>query len=68
MATGSSRDVGTLGGLSVAPPRNELHGRGQGLRVASLRPGRLDVGELDLKAVVVNAVGGDVPGKSTTRR
>ena len=60
---GFDRDVGTLGRQAVAAPRDELDGRGKGIGVASLGPGRLDVRELDGKRVVVHPVSGDVAGE-----
>ena len=60
---GFDRDIGALGRQTVTTPGDEPDGRGEGIGVASLGPGRLNVGELDSEEVVVKAIVGDIAGE-----
>ena len=60
---GFNRDIGALGRQAIAAPGDKLDGRGEGIGVAGLGPGRLNVGELDSEEVVVKAIVGDIAGE-----
>ena len=57
---GCDRDIGALGRQTVTAPGDERDGRGEGIGMASLGPGGLNVGELDGEEVVMKAVVGDI--------
>ena len=60
---GFDRDIGALRRQTVTAPGDEPDGRGEGIGVAGLGPGRLNVGELDGEEVVVKAIVGDIAGE-----
>ena len=57
---GCDRDIGALRRQTVTAPGDEPDGRGEGIGMASLGPGGLNVGELDGEEVMMKAVGGDI--------